>query len=303
MFDWLARSGSLKPSRTWPSPLAWASVAAVTLAAPQIIGTKLDAGRRGDAVRAPRPVVVPGRAGLGERLLHAGEVPGADALALAGHGHRGGGRGGGFDGGRRRRAPGSRRWPMRVTSGAGAGDERRARRRRGDAQRGGQPPRARGDRERPARRAGTHRERHRDQLGRTDGGGLATAAARAGRALAAGRAGPRPTAAGRVRPAVAVPPVARRPAPPVRLPAGRRGRRASRPARPAGTASSGSPPSSRSAGIISPAPARHHGQSLTCRASRLRQSGLGAPSQPGRDRGQARAPRAAGAARAPPCGT
>ena len=39
MFDWLARSGSLKPSRTWPSPLAWARVAAVTLAAPQIIGT------------------------------------------------------------------------------------------------------------------------------------------------------------------------------------------------------------------------------------------------------------------------
>ena len=39
--DWLARSGSLKPSRMCPSPRTWASVALVTLAAPQIMGTKL----------------------------------------------------------------------------------------------------------------------------------------------------------------------------------------------------------------------------------------------------------------------
>ena len=48
----------------------------------------------------------------------------------------------------------------------------------------------------------------------------------------------------------------------------------------AGTAMSGSPPSSRSAGIISPVSATHHGQSRTCRASRLRHSGLGSPSLP-----------------------
>jgi len=34
MFDWLLRSGSLKPSKTCPSCLTWLSVAAVTLAAP-----------------------------------------------------------------------------------------------------------------------------------------------------------------------------------------------------------------------------------------------------------------------------
>ena len=38
---WPLRSGSLKPSRTFPSPLTWSRVAAVTSDAPQIIGTKL----------------------------------------------------------------------------------------------------------------------------------------------------------------------------------------------------------------------------------------------------------------------
>src|ERR1700744_5168610 len=40
MLDWLLRSGSLNPSRTLPSVLTWARVALVTLAAPQICGTK-----------------------------------------------------------------------------------------------------------------------------------------------------------------------------------------------------------------------------------------------------------------------
>ena len=40
MFDWLLRFGSLKPSRMCPSVLTVARLAAVTLAAPQIIGTK-----------------------------------------------------------------------------------------------------------------------------------------------------------------------------------------------------------------------------------------------------------------------
>ena len=40
MFDWLPRSGSLKPSRTWPSLADLGQRArSVTLAAPQIIGT------------------------------------------------------------------------------------------------------------------------------------------------------------------------------------------------------------------------------------------------------------------------
>ena len=41
MLAWLPRSGSLKPSRTFPSLLTSSRVAAVTSAAPQIIGTKL----------------------------------------------------------------------------------------------------------------------------------------------------------------------------------------------------------------------------------------------------------------------
>ena len=41
MLAWPAMSGSLKPSSIFPSPRTWARVASVTLAAPQIIGTKL----------------------------------------------------------------------------------------------------------------------------------------------------------------------------------------------------------------------------------------------------------------------
>ncbi len=39
IFDWLPRSGSLKPSRMFPSCLTAARLALVTSAAPQIIGT------------------------------------------------------------------------------------------------------------------------------------------------------------------------------------------------------------------------------------------------------------------------
>ena len=46
MLDWLLMSGSLKPSRSGPSCLTWLSVLAVTFALPQIIGTKLQPGRR-----------------------------------------------------------------------------------------------------------------------------------------------------------------------------------------------------------------------------------------------------------------
>ena len=44
MFDWPLMSGSLKPSRMLLSALAWLSVAALTLAAPQIIGTNCAPG-------------------------------------------------------------------------------------------------------------------------------------------------------------------------------------------------------------------------------------------------------------------
>ena len=125
------------------------------------------------------------------------------------------------------------------------------------------------DRERPARRAGRDRERDRDQLGLQGDGALRQhprVPGVPGGAQARGRWPPARAPPGR-------PALARRRA------AGHLAERPAGQARP-GTASSGSPPSSRSAGIMSAVPARHHAQSLTCLASRLRHSGLGSPSHP-----------------------
>jgi hypothetical protein len=51
MFDWLAKSGSLKPSSVVPVLFALARLAGVTEPGPQIIGT--------NSARLPAPIVGP----------------------------------------------------------------------------------------------------------------------------------------------------------------------------------------------------------------------------------------------------